>query len=99
MRAASKLDGDARDLILFSGPDDNGPSGKGRSDLQIRYSTDEAATWHDGPLVHVGPAAYSDMVRINSSKIGLVFEAGDRGDNNAYARIVFTTIELSDIGQ
>ncbi len=97
LRAASKLDGDARDVILFSGPDDNGTSGKGRNDLQIRFSTDEAVTWHDGPLVHVGPAAYSDMVRINSNKIGLVFEAGDRGDKNAYARIVFTTLEIHEI--
>ena len=50
------------DLILFSGPDDNGPSGKGRSDLRLRLSKDEANSWQDGPLLHTGPAAYSDMV-------------------------------------
>ena len=37
-------------LIVFSGPDENGPSGKGRSDLRLRYSTDEAKSWKDGPL-------------------------------------------------
>jgi sialidase-1 len=79
LRGASTLDGDARDLILFSGPDNDGPSGGGRRDLRIRYSTDEAVTWEDGPLLHTGPAAYSDMVRIDPKQveIGVLFEAGN----------------------
>ena len=97
LRAASKLDGDSQDLLLFSGPDDNGPSGQGRSDMRVRYAVDEAKTWHDGPLIHVGPAAYSDMVRIDPQTIGILFEAGDPGQKNAYARIVFTAISLTDI--
>ena len=67
LRGASTLDGDKRNLILFSGLDENGPSGKGRSDLRIRYTTDETKTWQDGPLIHIGPAAYSDRVRIDPS--------------------------------
>ncbi len=97
VRALSKLDGDKRDLILFSGPDDNGPSGKGRSDMRIRYSIDEAQTWQDGPLLHVGPAAYSDMARLNPNQVGIVFEAGPTGEKNAYASIVYTVIELDKL--
>lgn len=73
------LNGHARKTFLFSGPDENGPSGGGRHDLRIRYSADEAMTWRDGPLLHIGPAAYSDLVQIKPGQpeIGALFEAGD----------------------
>ncbi len=96
IRASSTADGDKQNLILFSGPDENGPSGKGRSDLRLRYSMDETKTWHDGPLIHEGPAAYSDMVRLEAGKIGLLFEAGTKG-NARYDRIVFVTIAVDQI--
>jgi len=80
------------ELILFSGPDDSGPTGKGRSDLRIRLSTDQANTWHDGPLLHTGPAGYSDMVLISDQTVGVIFEAGDAGQKNTYQRIVFVTL-------
>lgn len=84
----------SNDLILFSGPDENGPSGKGRSDLRLRYSSDEAKTWSDGPLIHTGPAAYSDMVNLGNGEVGVLFEAGDPGQKNAYERIQFQTVNL-----
>jgi sialidase-1 len=98
LRATSRLDGDARDVILFAGPDENGPSRKGRSDLRIRYSTDETATWHDGLLVHEGPAAYSDMVRLGapSARIGILYEAGNR-TGKTYDRIEFAVFSMSDL--
>lgn len=96
LRAASTKNGDDRNLILFSGPDENGPTGKGRSDLRIRYSTDETKTWQDGPLIHVGPAAYSDMVMLDKNKVGIMFEANMNG-KSAYERIAFTTVTLADI--
>ena len=79
LRAASTLNRDGLDLILFSGPDESGPNGAGRSDLRLRYSTDETATWHDGPMIHMGPAAYSDMVRIGQAISEILFEAGEHG--------------------
>lgn len=94
LRAASTLDGDSSDLILFAGPDENGPSGKGRSDLRIRFSTDEAKTWHDGPLVHTGAAAYSDMVRLGGGRYGVLFEAGA---GKRYDKIVFSTVSQSQL--
>ncbi len=96
----STTDGDDSDLILFCGPDDNGPTGAGRSDLRLRYSTDAAAlTWQDGPLIHTGPAAYSDMTRIDEDHIGILYEAGDADGGNAYKRIVFSVLNVSDILQ
>ena len=87
----------SKNLILFAGPDENGPSGKGRSDLRIRCSQDEGKTWQDGPLLHVGPAAYSDMVATAPGTVGVLFESGDAGQRNAYQRIVFTTLTLDDL--
>lgn len=84
-------------LILFSGPDENGPSGKGRSDMRIRWSRDEGKTWKDGPLIHVGPAAYSDMVLTRKNEVGILFEAGDAGRRNAYQRIVFSIVPIDAI--
>ncbi|TWU05288.1 Sialidase precursor [Symmachiella macrocystis] len=98
LRGLSTKLGDSSDLILFSGPDENGPSGKGRSDLRIRYSTDETATWHDGPLIHTGPAAYSDMVRLQPGEFGVLFEAGDAGQKR-YDRIVFVRFNALPFSQ
>ena len=96
LRALSKATGDRSNLILFCGPDENGPSGKGRSDLRIRYSTDETATWHDGPLIHEGPAAYSDMVRLSDGQFGVLFEAASPG-GKGYARIDFCVFGQDDL--
>ena len=96
LRASSRSDGDEQDLILFSGPDENGPTGKGRSDMRIRYSTDETLTWHDGLLIHVGPAAYSDMVLLGPEQIGILFEAGSPGTGR-YDRIQFSRFSLSEL--
>jgi sialidase-1 len=85
------------DLILFSGPDEDGPSGKGRSDLRIRFSIDEAKTWRDGPLLHTGPAAYSDMVLVSEGRIGVLFEAGDAGQKSTYQRIDFVVVGREEI--
>ncbi len=82
------------DLILFSGPDNSGPSGEGRSDLRIRYSKDEAETWQDGPLIHTGPAAYSDMVMVKEDTVGILFEAGMKG---TYESIRFATLKTEDV--
>ena len=86
-----------KNLIVFSGPDENGPTGKGRSDLRLRYSTDEAKSWNDGPLVHVGPAAYSDLVMVSEGTLGVLFEAGDKGQRNSYQRIEFKTIPVKEV--
>lgn len=84
-------------LVLFGGPDENGPSGRGRSDFRLRYSTDETQTWSDGPLIHVGPAAYSDLVPLGAGQIGILFEAGSAESRNPYQRIDFVTLHVDSI--
>lgn len=96
LRGLSRLDGDDLDLILFSGPDDSGPTGKGRSDLRLRFSTDETISWRDGPLIHIGPAAYSDMIRLGTNEFGVLFEAGDK-TKSPYDRIDFVRFTLDEL--
>ncbi|HBE66966.1 MAG TPA: alpha-sialidase [Planctomycetaceae bacterium] len=84
------------DLVLFCGPDNDGPTGKGRSDLRLRISADGARSWRDGPLIHSGPAAYSDLVRLDSERIGILFEAGPIG-GGPYQSIRFQVLGLSEL--
>lgn len=88
----------ADNLIIFCGPDDNGPTGKGRSDLRLRWSKDEGGSWNDGPLIHVGPAAYSDMVPVKPGTMGVLFECGDAGQKSAYKRIDFALVPVAALG-
>lgn len=90
--------GGSQEVLLFSGPDENGPSGKGRSDLRIRFSRDGGRSWKDGPLLHEGPAAYSDMVLLDEEggRVGILFEAGERG-GKAYNRIDFLTFSVREL--
>lgn len=96
LNTISTNDGGRKNLVIFSGPDENGPSGKGRSDLRLRFSTDEGRTWRDGPLIHEGPAAYSDMVRLKSGKFGVLFEAGNKGQKS-HNEIRFSRFSISDL--
>ncbi len=87
-----------RPIVVFSGPDEHGPSGGGRKDLRLRYSTDGARTWKDGPLVHEGPAAYSDIAELRPGlgELGVLFEAGDKGEKS-YSRIDFAVVTRTEI--
>ncbi len=97
LRVRSTITGDSDNLILFCGPDNHGPSGGKRNDLQLRYSTDEADTWQDGPLIHAGPAAYSDMALLAPAAVGILYEASDPGAENAYQRIVFSVVDVGEL--
>lgn len=79
------------DVLLFSGPAD----AFARALMTIRASADNGTTWrpvHTGRQVVGLPAAYSDLVRIDSSTVGLLYETGDFG---AYERIVFRRVPVT----
>ncbi len=82
--------------ILFCGPDENGPTGLGRSDLRLRVSNDDAESFRDGPMLHVGPAAYSDMALLPDAHLGILYECGEK---SAYEHVRFQWLPLADIDQ
>jgi len=83
LRYSSVDDGDDRDRILFSNPD-NQPLV--RRTMTVRSSFDEAATWTDGKMIHRGPSAYSDLVKLDDGTIGLLYEGGY---GSAYHHVTF----------
>ena len=83
LRYSSVDDGDDRNRILFSNPD-NQPLV--RRTMTVRSSFDEAGTWTDGKVIHRGPSAYSDLVKLDDGTIGLLYEGGY---GSAYHHVTF----------
>ena len=77
--------GDHRNHLLFSSPGDPDR----RRDLTVLSSFDEGLTWELGRVVHMGPAAYSDILVTRDRFIGILFEAGDA---DLYERIDYVRV-------
>ena len=60
--------------------------------MTIKKSTDNGMTWTQSYLVYAGPSAYSDIVKLTDTHIGILYEAGV---NSAYMGIGFKVIPLS----
>ena len=86
---ASILAVDDGKLLLFTGPN----SKTARVDLVVRHSCDGGRTWSNGLALHNGPAGYSDMVQINSTHVGVLFEAGNKPGDYAES-VVFRTFAI-----
>jgi len=65
-------DGTNHGVILFSNP-----AGKGqRTNLTVRASFDDGATWPVARVLHKGPSAYSDLAVLANGQIACLYEAG-----------------------
>jgi sialidase-1 len=89
IRFAATDKGDARNILVYSGPGD--PTS--RRDLTILVSFDEGAYWGMKTVLHAGPTAYSDLVKISGEQIGVLYEAGQ----SLYDNIMFATFDLADL--
>ncbi len=68
-----------------------------RRDMTIFISTDAGAHWHKGPLIgHKRglPAAYSDLVQLDPSTVGIAYETGKKKWRE---RIDFVQVPLSSL--
>jgi sialidase-1 len=91
LRLSANDRGDVRNILVYSGPGHP----RERRDLTIRVSDDEGKSWHNKTVLHAGPAAYSDLVKLDSNRAGVLFEAGDK----LYDQILFATFALDDVNQ
>jgi sialidase-1 len=67
------LSGSQAGSLVFSAPG----SASARVDLTLSVSNDDAGTWAAGPVIHDGPAGYSDLVEIApSGSVGVLYENG-----------------------
>jgi sialidase-1 len=88
VRVLAQDRGDDRNLLMYSGPGDP----KQRRDLTILASEDEGSTWKSRFVLHKGPAAYSDLVRLDGGRVGVLYEAGDK----LYDEILFETFDVHE---
>jgi sialidase-1 len=87
-RYTRKGENDAsRNRLLHTIPA-GGPLGA-RSNLEIRISYDEGASFGVARRVYAGYAAYSDLVNIDSDQVGILWE---RGETTGYQFITFTLV-------
>lgn len=76
------------DVLLYSGPAD--PAA--RALMTVRRSLDGGTTWTTAHTVDGLPAAYSDLVRVDDTTVGLLYETGDF---SAYETITFRRIPVT----
>jgi sialidase-1 len=89
IRFSATDQGDGRDLLVHCGPGDP----KARRDLTILTSRDEGKTWGQKTVVHPGPAAYCDLVKLDATHLGVLFEAGEK----LYGEIAFGTVAMEEL--
>lgn len=81
--------GAKQNLLIHSGPGNP----QARRDLTILASSDEGKSWDQRTVIHKGPTAYSDLVKLDGGRIGVLFEGGDK----KYSQIIFATFGLEDL--
>jgi N-acetylneuraminic acid mutarotase len=81
---ASLIQDISRRRLVFANP----ASGK-RERMTVRVSDDSGVTWPIARVVHEGPAAYSSLVALPDSAVGLLFE---RGEKSPYERMTFARL-------
>ena len=88
---------------LLCGPENNrilihsGPNSKDtRHKMSIKVSEDNGATWSFSQEIFEGKSGYSDLVALNSTTIGCLFECGRYGYNH---HIRFAQFEFDWITQ
>jgi len=65
-----------------------------RTNMTIRRSADNGATWNGSHVVYTGNSGYSDMVELEGGKVAILYEGG----KNRYTEgLDFKIIPISDI--
>ena len=84
-RFTRKAAGDDRDRLLWTGP-----KGPDRSNLVVRVSFDEGASFTNERPLYAGPSAYSDLTTLKDKTIAVLYE---RGTNDPYQFISFARFD------
>ena len=91
IRFAAEDRGDERNVLVYSCPGES----KERRDLTILASFDEGKTWSAKMLLHEGPAAYSDLIKLDDERVGVLYEAGEK----LYGEILFDVINVNGLSR
>lgn len=77
--------------LLFSNP----LHPRKRRNLSLSVSHDDGRTWSHYRTICAGPAAYSDLVRLDEQHVGILYENGDTTD--LYRKISFATVDIAPL--
>lgn len=88
IRFAAVDQGDAANILAYSAPHSTDNS---RQDMTLYLSLDEGESWNHAIQLNDGRAAYSDLVKIDGTHVGLLYETG------SYDEIVFNRIAITPI--
>jgi sialidase-1 len=69
------------------------PASATRTNMTLKMSADDGATWAKRYNVHEGPSGYSDIVMVSAAQIGVLFE---KGSSNYNETIAFKVINVVD---
>jgi sialidase-1 len=83
--------GDEQNAIVYCGP--GHPTE--RRDLTMMLSANEGKTWGRKTVIHAGTAAYSDLVKLDNDRVGVLFEAGRK----LYDEILFATVSIKGLAK
>jgi sialidase-1 len=72
-----------------------------RENLTLWSSVDQTTSWRRGPVVYEGPSGYSDLVQLDTTTLGVLFENGDRLSDEPYLsyhqRITFARVPVATL--
>ena len=92
MLRLSRADKQDRNRLIFTNPANRYPFGaKGRINMTLRLSYDEAESWSFSRQLHSRWSAYSCLTVLNDHSIGALYSWGDK---MRYERIVFERVNL-----
>ncbi len=75
--------------LAFSNP----ASQTKREKMTIKLSFDDGKTWGKKKLIHEGPSAYSNLIRLSKKELGILFEGGEK---SPYETIRFQKVSLKE---
>lgn len=76
-------------VLFFSNP-----ASTERVNMTLRMSEDDGNSWARSHTVYTGPSAYSDIVMVSESEVGILYEAGV---SRPYESIVFKVIPVQSL--
>ena len=89
----TRADKQDRNRLIFTNPANRYPYGaKGRINMTLRVSYDEAESWSFSRQLHARWSAYSCLTVLDDHSIGALYSWGDK---MRYERIVFERVNLS----
>ena len=81
---------EGKSRLLFLNPSDT----EKRKNMTLRLSNDDGTSWSWSLVLHPGPAAYSDVIKLADGNIGCFYEAGAE---HPYEGLAFDIISLKQL--